>query len=72
MEEQLIYWAVVKDGRGKWVVKYDPKGEIKGGKRFAFEVTAKEYQKKMIKKDAESVVAQGKQQRTFSPEGGEM
>lgn len=52
MESTLKFWVVVRDGRRKWVVKYDPRFEIKDGERFAFEVNAHEYQKKQAKKDA--------------------
>ena len=54
MESVLRFWAVTRDGRGKWVVKYDPRYELKeegDTKRFAFETHAREYEKAMIKRD---------------------
>jgi hypothetical protein len=71
VSELLSFWTVVRDGKGKWVVKYDPKNEIKGGKRFAFEVYAKEYQKKQAKKDEADDAEVAGRQRTFSLDGGD-
>ena len=54
MESLLRFWAVLRDGRGKWVTRYDPRYEFKEEgetKRFAFETHAKEYEKAMTKKD---------------------
>lgn len=65
MGETLNFWVVVKDGRGKWVVKYDPKNQISGGQRFEFGTTAAEYVKKMIAKDAERATARANSQRSL-------
>lgn len=54
MAEQLLFWVVTRDGKGKWAVSYDPRESIKDGKRFAFQVRADEYEKKMEKKDEEA------------------
>ena len=56
MSSTLKFWAVGKDGRGKWFVRYDPRHEIKdeGIQRFAFETLAHEYvaKKKLAEKAA--------------------
>lgn len=70
METTLKFWAVVRDGRRKWVVKYDPRFEIKDGERFAFEVNADEYKKKMIKKDVAAAEAMAGKQADLLGEGG--
>lgn len=51
MPPQPLYWVVVRDGRGKWTVVYDPRQKIADGKRFAFEAHATEYQRKKTRED---------------------
>lgn len=47
----LRFWVVTRDGKGRWMKVYDPKGEVKEGTRFEFEVRAEEYKKKMQAED---------------------
>lgn len=65
MADQPLYWVVPRNARGKWVVMYDPKYEVKDGKRFAYEAWANEYQKKMTKKDADAAKAVAESQSEF-------
>jgi hypothetical protein len=51
MSNQLLFWVVVRDSKGKWTKVYDPEYRMKEGQRFAFEVRADEYVKLMTKKD---------------------
>lgn len=51
MADQPLFWAVVRDGRGKWVVTYDPHRKITNCRRFAFEAHATEYQRKKVRED---------------------
>ena len=58
-----LFWVVTRDGKGRWTKTYDPKGEVKGGTRFEFEVRAEQYvkQKKLEDKcsDDAAKAAQG-------------
>lgn len=60
----LRFWVVTRDGKGRWIKVYDPKGEVKDGMRFEFEVRAEEYKKKKKAEDREA------QARLRSEQGG--
>ncbi len=63
VEYQPLFWVVVRDSKGKWVVVYDPNLEMKDGKRFAFQAYADDYKKKMTEKDKAAQAAMAARQR---------
>lgn len=70
-QDTLKYWVVVRDGRGKWLVVYDPRYTVKNGERFAFEATAEEYKKKQAKKDVDAAATMARRQTTLLTDGVE-
>lgn len=36
---------MTRDGKGRWMKVYDPKGEVKDGQRFEFEAHAIQFEK---------------------------
>lgn len=63
VECQPLFWAVVRDGKGKWTVVYDPELKMKNGKRFAFQAYADDYKKQMTLKDKAAQAALAAKQR---------